>query len=71
MAMTNPDTGWHDFVISTHDLVPNWVNIVLGAAGVSASPMLGKKVVEILTKSGIILKEKSNYNPSIRKRVEP
>jgi len=71
MAMTNPDTGWHDFVISTHDFVPNWVNIVLGAAGVSASPMLGKKVVEILTKSGIILKEKSNYNPSIRKRVEP
>jgi glycerol-3-phosphate dehydrogenase len=70
MAMTNPDTGWHDFVISTHDFVPNWINIVLGPAGVSASPMLGKKVVEILTKSGLILKEKSNYNPSIRKKVE-
>jgi glycerol-3-phosphate dehydrogenase len=70
MAMTNPDTGWHDFVIANHDFVPNWINIVLGPAGVSASPMLGKKVVEILTKSGLILKEKSNYNPSIRKKVE-
>ncbi|MFP3242937.1 MAG: FAD-dependent oxidoreductase [Caldisphaera sp.] len=70
MAMTNPDTGWHDFVIANHEFVPNWINIVLGPAGVSASPMLGKKVVEILTKSGLILKEKSNYNPSIRKKVE-
>ncbi|MGC9135132.1 MAG: NAD(P)/FAD-dependent oxidoreductase [Caldisphaera sp.] len=69
MAMTNPDTGWHDFVIGIPEFVPNWINVILGPAGVSASPMLGKKVVEILSKSGVRFEEKKNYQPSIRKEV--
>jgi glycerol-3-phosphate dehydrogenase len=70
MAMTNPDTGWHDFVIGMPDLVPYWINIVLGPAGVSASPYLGKKVVELLYKSGVNLVEKKNFS-NVRKEVVP
>ncbi len=55
MAYTNADTGWHDFVVDIPDYVPNWINIVLGPAGVSASPMLGKKVIELLMQSGLSL----------------
>ncbi|MGC9153341.1 MAG: NAD(P)/FAD-dependent oxidoreductase [Vulcanisaeta sp.] len=69
MAYTNADTGWHDFVVDIPDYVPNWVNIVLGPAGVSASPMLGKKVVELLMQSGLRLEPKKGFDPRARRGV--
>lgn len=48
------------------ELVPRWVNIVLGPAGVSASPMLGRRVVELLSLSGLQLEEKRGFDPRAR-----
>ncbi|AFZ69976.1 putative dehydrogenase [Caldisphaera lagunensis DSM 15908] len=69
MAYTNPDTGWHDFVIDIPEYVPNWINILLGPAGVSASPMIGKYVVELIKNTGFKIEEKSNYSPTGRKVI--
>ncbi len=69
MPLTNAETGWHDFIIDIPEHVPNWINIVLGPAGVSASPMLGEKVVELLSMSGLYLEPKPNFDPSAKRGV--
>ncbi|MEB2835972.1 MAG: FAD-dependent oxidoreductase [Desulfurococcales archaeon] len=66
MPFTNAETGWHDYIVDIPELVPRWVNIVLGPAGVSASPMLGRRVVELLSLSGLHLEEKRGFNPRAR-----
>ncbi|MGC8663910.1 MAG: NAD(P)/FAD-dependent oxidoreductase [Thermoplasmata archaeon] len=69
MAMTNPETGWHDFIIDIPNFIPNWVNIVLGPAGVTAAPMLGEKVVDLLRMSGLKLETNPRFDPTSKRGV--
>ncbi|MCE4614036.1 MAG: FAD-dependent oxidoreductase [Desulfurococcales archaeon] len=64
MPITNAEVGWHDFIVDVPEYVPRWVNIILGPAGVSSAPMLGKRVAELLMTSGLYLLPKSNFNPT-------
>jgi len=70
MPLTNAETGWHDFIVDIPDHVPGWVNIVLGPAGVSAAPMLGRRVAELLAYSGLSLEPRRGFNPRARRGVE-
>jgi glycerol-3-phosphate dehydrogenase len=67
MPLTNFETGWHDYIVDIPAHVPRWVNVVLGPAGVSASPMLGKRVAELIAMSGFELKPREGFNPSARR----
>ncbi len=69
MPLTNAETGWHDFIVDIPNYVPRWINVVLGPAGVSSAPMLGKKVVDLLMMSGVHLEPKPNFNPSTKRGV--
>ncbi len=69
MTFTNVETGWYEYIVETPLRIPNWINIVLGPAGVSASPALAKKVVWQLGLSGLVLNSKDNYNPSKREVI--
>ncbi|MGC9124400.1 MAG: NAD(P)/FAD-dependent oxidoreductase, partial [Thermoplasmata archaeon] len=69
MAMTNPETGWHDFIIDIPNFIPNWVNIVLGPAGVTAAPMLGEKVGDLLRMSGLKLETNPRFDPTSKRGV--
>lgn len=68
MPFTNVETGWYEYIVESHLRIPNWINIVLGPAGVSASPALAKKVIWQLGLSGLSFNMKTDYNPS-RKEV--
>ncbi len=70
MPFTNPETGWHEYIVDIPEHLPNWVNIVLGPAGVSASPMVARRVVELLSISGLILEPNPRFSPSSRKPLE-
>jgi glycerol-3-phosphate dehydrogenase len=70
MPFTNAETGWHDFIVDIPDHVPRWINVVLGPAGVSSAPMLGSKVVELLSMSGLYLEPKSNFSPTAKRGVK-
>ncbi len=70
MPLTNAETGWHDFVVDIPPHVPRWINIVLGPAGVSSSPMLGKKVVELLSTSGLEMEPNPRFSSSAKGGVK-
>jgi len=70
MPFTNAETGWHDFIVDIPARVPGWINIVLGPAGVSSAPMLGKKVVELLTTSGLYLEPDPRFSPTAKRGVK-
>jgi len=67
MPLTNFETGWHDYIVDIPSRVPRWVNVVLGPAGVSASPMLGKRVAELIALSGFELRPREGFNPRARR----
>lgn len=69
MPFTNVETGWYEYVVESPPRIPNWINVVLGPAGVSASPALAKKVVWQLGLSGLPLNMKSEYDPRKREVV--
>ncbi len=70
MPFTNAETGWHDFIVDIPSHVPGWINVILGPAGVSASPMLGKKVVELLSLSGLYLEPNPRFSPTAKRGVK-
>ncbi|MCE4605964.1 MAG: FAD-dependent oxidoreductase [Desulfurococcales archaeon] len=71
MPLTNAEVGWHDFIVDIPEYVPKWVNVILGPAGVSSAPMLGKKVAELLMTSGLYLTPRTDFNPIVERGVKP
>lgn len=69
MPFTNIETGWYEYVVESHLRIPNWINIILGPAGVSASPALAKKVAWQLGLSGLNLNLKKDFDPYRRVMV--
>lgn len=51
-----------DFILETSEKYPTFINAVLAPPGITCSPAVGKRVVDILKRSGLNLKEKSNFN---------
>lgn len=66
MTFTNVETGWYEYIVDSPLRIPNWMNVVLGPAGVSASPALAKKVIWRLGMSGLTLNMKKDYDPGKR-----
>jgi glycerol-3-phosphate dehydrogenase len=56
-----------DFIIEASEKLPIFVNIVIPPPGITCSPAIGKRAVEILKKSGLRLREKTNFNPYRKK----
>jgi glycerol-3-phosphate dehydrogenase len=52
-----------DFVIEASQKNPAFVNVALPPPGITCSPAIGKRVVELLRSAGLPLIEKSNFNP--------
>jgi glycerol-3-phosphate dehydrogenase len=52
-----------DFIIEASRKHPAFVNVALPPPGITCSPTIGKRVVEILRISGLPLVEKPNFNP--------
>ncbi len=62
----------HDFVIEFAKTLPNF--IILGgieSPGLVSSPAIGKYVVEEMVGKLVELKEKSNYNPRVKRYIRP
>jgi glycerol-3-phosphate dehydrogenase len=52
-----------DFIIEASQKHPAFVNVALPPPGITCSPAIGKRVVEILRDRGLPLVEKSTFNP--------
>jgi glycerol-3-phosphate dehydrogenase len=52
-----------DFIIECSQKYPGLIHAAPTPPGLTASPAIGRRVVEILKKSGIDLREKENFNP--------
>jgi glycerol-3-phosphate dehydrogenase len=52
-----------DFIIEVSEKFPRFVNVALPPPAITCSPAIGKRVVEILRSAGLLLVEKSNFNP--------
>lgn len=52
-----------DFIIEASEKLPTFVNVALPPPGITCSPAVGKRVVEILKDNGLGLREKTNFNP--------
>ena len=52
-----------DFIIEASQKHPAFVNVALPPPGITCSPAIGRRVVEILRNVGLPLVEKSNFNP--------
>ncbi len=52
-----------DFIIEASQNHPGFVNVALPPPGITCSPAIGKRVVEILGNGGLPLVEKSDFNP--------
>ena len=67
-AGNRPTCTRHDFVIEYSKADKNFINVGgIESPGFVSSPAIGEYVVEQLVKPILSLKEKSNYNPSVRK----
>jgi glycerol-3-phosphate dehydrogenase len=53
-----------DFIIEVSEKFPGFVNVALPPPGITCSPAIGRRVVEILRAAGMPLVEKSNFNPN-------
>jgi glycerol-3-phosphate dehydrogenase len=58
-----------DFIIEGSDKYPAFVNVAVPPPGITSSPAIGKRVVELLGNAGLPLVEKSDFNPC-RKAME-
>ncbi len=52
-----------DFIIEVSERCPGFVNVALPPPGITCSPAIGRRVVEILRNVGLPLVGKSNFNP--------
>jgi glycerol-3-phosphate dehydrogenase len=52
-----------DFVVEAHEAFPTFINAALAAPGVTCAPAVGIRVVELLKKGGLVLRDKPNHNP--------
>jgi len=52
-----------DFIIEASEKCPGFVNVALPPPGITCSPAIGRRVVEILGNAGLPLVEKPNFNP--------
>ena len=52
-----------DFIIEASEKLPAFVNVAIPPPGITCSPAIGKRVVEILKDKGLKLREKTNFNP--------
>jgi len=52
-----------DFIIEMSESHPGLVNVALPPPGITSSPAVGKRVVEILRNAGLRLVERSDFNP--------
>ena len=67
-AGNRPTCTRHDFVIEYSKADKNFINVGgIESPGFVSSPAIGEYVVEQLVRPILSLKEKSNYNPSVRK----
>jgi len=57
-----------DFIIEPSENLSTFVNVAIVPPGITCSPAIGKRVVEILRDNGLILREKTDFNP-YRKRI--
>jgi len=53
----------HDFIIEASKKLRTFINVALPPPGITCSPAVGKRVVEILKDNGLVLREKTNFNP--------
>jgi glycerol-3-phosphate dehydrogenase len=58
-----------DFIIEASEKCPRFVNVALPPPGITCSPAIGRRVVEILRNAGLPLVEKRDFNPC-RKAIE-
>ena len=58
-----------DFIIEASEKCPGFVNVALPPPGITCSPAIGRRVVEILRNAGLRLVEKPDFNPC-RKAIE-
>lgn len=52
-----------DFIIEASEKCAGFVNVALPPPGITCSPAIGKRVAQILQKSGLPLVEKPHFNP--------
>jgi glycerol-3-phosphate dehydrogenase len=52
-----------DFIIEASEKCPGFVNVALPPPGITGSPAIGKRVVEILRTAGLPLVEKPHFKP--------
>lgn len=52
-----------DFIIEASEKLPTFVNVAIPPPGITCSPAIGKRVAEILKGNGLMLREKTNFNP--------
>jgi glycerol-3-phosphate dehydrogenase len=57
----------NDFIVEAAKECNRFVHVALPPPGITCSPVIGKRVVEILKASGLILEKKAHFNP-FRKR---
>ncbi len=53
-----------DFIIEVSQKNPKFIHVALPPPGITCAPAVGKRVVEILKNSGLVLFEKSDFNPN-------
>ena len=58
-----------DFIIEASEKCPKFVNVALPPPGITCSPAIGRRVVEILRNAGLPLVEKPDFKPC-RKAIE-
>lgn len=58
-----------DFIMEVSKKRPGFINVALPPPGITCAPAVGKRVVEILKNAGLLLSEKSDFNPH-RKRIK-
>lgn len=52
-----------DFIIEASEKLSTFVNVAIVPPGITCSPAIGKRVVEVLKDNGLKLREKTNFNP--------
>ena len=52
-----------DFIIEASEKYPAFIHVALPPPGLTCSPAVGRRVVEILKKNGLDLRKKTRYNP--------
>ena len=57
-----------DFIIEASERYDKFIHVAIPAPGITCSAAIGRRVAEILQEKGLVLKEKTDFNP-YRKRI--